>query len=199
MKVEKGWYLIGYLIWTVILVLDTARGGLMARLRRASGLSQGELARRAGTSRPTLSAYEHGRKSPSLDTVERLAAAAGQELALVPVIQFVSVVGPRGRTVWVPTRLPRLEPCWALAEVELPLTLNWSQPGRTFQLAERGDRARLYELVLREGEPKDLLRYVDGVLVVDVWDELVLPNYVRVAWEPLIKRALRGSSAGLAS
>ncbi|MDT4922786.1 MAG: hypothetical protein QOG01_499 [Pseudonocardiales bacterium] len=176
-----------------------APGGLVARLRRASGLSQGELARRAGTSRPTLSAYEHGRKSPSLDTVERLAAAAGQELLISPAVQFVSVAGPRGRTVQVPTGLPRLEPNAALAEVELPLTLNWSQPGRVFRLADRGDRARLYELVLREGAPEDLRRYVDGALLLDLWDELVLPKYVRTAWESVIQNALNGSVAGLAS
>ncbi|TQC38385.1 XRE family transcriptional regulator, partial [Rhodococcus sp. WS4] len=45
---------------------------LLERVRRAAGLSQDELARRAHTSRPTLSAYENGRKSPSLDTTQRL-------------------------------------------------------------------------------------------------------------------------------
>jgi hypothetical protein len=34
-------------------------------------------------------------------------------------------------------------------------------------LAERG------RIVLREGGPDDVLRYVDGVLLVDIWDELV--------------------------
>jgi len=34
-----------------------AATGLLARVRHAAGLSQGELARRAHTSRPTLSAY----------------------------------------------------------------------------------------------------------------------------------------------
>ena len=32
---------------------------LLARARDESGLTQSEVARRAGTSRPTLSAYEH--------------------------------------------------------------------------------------------------------------------------------------------
>jgi hypothetical protein len=146
-----------------------------------------------------LSAYEHERKSPSLDTVERLAAAAGQEPGLRPRIAFREVPGPRGRTIQVPTRLPRLEPRAALAEVELPLTLNWSQRRRVFRLADRGDRARLYELVLRESEPEDVLRYVEGVLLVDLWAELVLPTYLRGAWEPLIRRALDGSVDGLAS
>jgi len=40
--------------------------------------------------------------------------------------------------------------------------------------------------VLREGEPGDLLAYVDGALLVDLWDELVISKAIRSAWEPLI-------------
>jgi transcriptional regulator with XRE-family HTH domain len=166
---------------------------LLARVRRAAGLSQDELARRAGTSRTTVSAYEHGRKSPSLDTVDRLVAGAGYELDARPRIEFVNVAGARGRIVLVPTWLPQLPAAQALAAVELPLTLNWSQPGRVYRLSDRGDRARVYELVLREGGEADVLRYVDGALLVDVWDELVLPRAVRAAWSPLIEQVLGAS------
>ena len=48
---------------------------LMAMARRDSGMSQAEVARRAGTSRPTLSAYEGGSRNPTLDTLERVLAA----------------------------------------------------------------------------------------------------------------------------
>lgn len=54
----------------------------MMRLRGESGLTQAELADRAGTSQPTIAAYEAGRKSPSVATLERLATAAGRELAI---------------------------------------------------------------------------------------------------------------------
>ena len=158
--------------------------GLLAWVRHAAGLSQAELARRAGTSRPTLSAYEHGRKSPSLDTLGRLFAAAGFELDARRVITFSMVAGARGRMVVVPDRLPRLEPEAALASVSLPLTVNWSQPGRVFRLADRD------EMVLREGTADDVVRYVDGVLLVDLWNDLVLPSYVRSAWSPLIEKVL---------
>jgi hypothetical protein len=73
-----------------------------------------------------------------------------------------------------------------LVAVELPLTVNWSQPGRVFRLSDRGDRARAYELVLREGSDADVLTYIDGALLVDLWDELLLPRAVRTAWSPLI-------------
>ncbi|MGH3517507.1 MAG: hypothetical protein ACRDQ7_08855 [Haloechinothrix sp.] len=70
----------------------------------------------------------------------------------------------------------------ALATVELPLHLNWSQPHRQFDLSDRRDRARAYEIVLREGGPDDVLVYIDGALLADLWDELVLPRDIRAAW-----------------
>ena len=53
-----------------------------ARLR--AGLTQHALARRSGTSQATLSAYENGRKQPSLATLTRILAAAGAELTVRP-------------------------------------------------------------------------------------------------------------------
>lgn len=159
---------------------------LLSWVRRAAGLSQDELAARAGTSRTAVSAYEHGRKSPSLDTVDRLVSAAGYELEAEARIEFVDVAAARGRVVRTPSRLPRLPVAQALGAVELALTLNWSQPGRVFRLSDRGDRARVYELVLREGSDADVLAYIDGALLGDLWDELVLPRAVRAAWSPLI-------------
>jgi len=46
-------------------------------LREAAGLTQHELAVAAGTSQPTIAAYESGRKSPTWRTLERLAVAVG--------------------------------------------------------------------------------------------------------------------------
>lgn len=160
---------------------------LLFKARRASGLSQDELARRAGTSRPTLSAYERGRKSPSLSTTVRILGEAGFGLQLVRRVEFVERVGERGRTILVPTSLPRLSVAEAMASVVLPLHLNWSEPGRRFVLRDRRQRARVYELVLREGTPNDVLAYVDGALLMDLWDELVLPPSLRSAWAPLVQ------------
>lgn len=49
-------------------------------LRRLVGMTQAELARRGETSQPTIAAYEAGRKSPSLRTLERLATSVEREL-----------------------------------------------------------------------------------------------------------------------
>lgn len=50
--------------------------------RERVGLTQVELARRAGTSQATLSAYESGRKLPAVDTFARLLAATGSRLVV---------------------------------------------------------------------------------------------------------------------
>ena len=97
---------------------------LLEQVRVSSGLTQEELARRAGTSRPTLSAYEHGRKSPTVATFARLLSGAGWELAAQPHVSFTQQPSPRGRPVWVPDRLPRLDVARALAMVHLPLHLK---------------------------------------------------------------------------
>jgi transcriptional regulator with XRE-family HTH domain len=50
--------------------------------RRAAGLSQRELARRAHTSAAAVCLYERGERVPRVDTLERLLAAAGATLSL---------------------------------------------------------------------------------------------------------------------
>jgi transcriptional regulator with XRE-family HTH domain len=65
------------IVWTMNVVRD---------LRESRGLTQVEFAELARTSQPTVAAYESGRKSPNLRTLERLARAAGLDLA----IDFVS-------------------------------------------------------------------------------------------------------------
>ncbi|KYH44163.1 helix-turn-helix transcriptional regulator [Branchiibius sp. NY16-3462-2] len=162
---------------------------LLEEARAAAGLSQAALAAAAGTSRPTLSAYENGRKSPSIQTASRLLEAAGFELTVAPRVEFQEMAIDRGRPILVPTELPRLPLDRAFAVVELPLHLNWSDRGRVFDLRDRRQRARVYEIVLREGRPEDVLSYVDGALLVDLWDELVLPRPVRLGWDSLVKRA----------
>ncbi len=52
------------------------------KLRRTASATQAELARAAGTSQPTVAAYERGVKSPTLRTLDRLAAGVGLEAAV---------------------------------------------------------------------------------------------------------------------
>lgn len=66
--------------------MTTWAGSLIRLARVTAGLSQRELAQRAGTSQPTIAAYEGGRKEPSLSTLARILRAAGLDLRtrLVP-------------------------------------------------------------------------------------------------------------------
>lgn len=61
---------------------DRVAGNLITRIRRTSGLSQTEIARRSGLQASVLSAYEHGRRQPSVTALARIAAAAGMQLDL---------------------------------------------------------------------------------------------------------------------
>lgn len=58
----------------------TLAAGLIRLARSKTGLTQRELANRAGVSQQVVSAYETRRKEPTLPTLERLISAAGLEL-----------------------------------------------------------------------------------------------------------------------
>lgn len=55
-------------------------GALLVAVRRRRGLTQADLARRAGTSQPVISAYERGHRDPTLGTLRRLVEAGGEQL-----------------------------------------------------------------------------------------------------------------------
>lgn len=169
---------------------------LLAEARRASGLSQAEVARRAGTSRPTVSAYEHGHRNPTLETVERLLAVNGQQLALVPVPRFERRADRRGKPFFVPDQLPaRLSASGALGTIVLPAHVDWSTPGTPRAMSDRRQRTLAYQALLAEGEPDDITRFVDGALLVDAWADMHLPVAIREVWQPLIDRAVAGDTS----
>jgi uncharacterized protein len=55
-------------------------GALLRQARQGAGLSQVELATRAGVTQSVISAYESGHRQPSLPTLAALIEAAGYEL-----------------------------------------------------------------------------------------------------------------------
>lgn len=63
--------------------------------RAQAGLTQLELAAACGTSQATISAYEAGRKQPSVETLDRLLSAAGARLRVEPGHQRLVVPSPQ--------------------------------------------------------------------------------------------------------
>jgi transcriptional regulator with XRE-family HTH domain len=61
---------------------ETYSRHLIRMARREAGLTQQDLATRAATSQAAVSAYESGRRSPSVDTLCRILAAAGFEVRM---------------------------------------------------------------------------------------------------------------------
>jgi hypothetical protein len=57
-------------------------GSLLRRARTSAGLSQAELAARAGVTQSVISAYESGHRQPALPTLAALIEAAGSELVI---------------------------------------------------------------------------------------------------------------------
>lgn len=74
---------------------------VLADARRRAGLSQDQLGARAGVPQSAVSAYERGRKQPTVPVLARLVAAAGFTLNLqltageAPPAPFVGPVGRR--------------------------------------------------------------------------------------------------------
>lgn len=73
--------------WTVNIRTDIVgfmnAAAIIKDARARAGLTQAALARAAGTSQPTLAAYESGAKSPSVRTLDKIVRAAGFSLDAV--------------------------------------------------------------------------------------------------------------------
>jgi transcriptional regulator with XRE-family HTH domain len=67
---------------------DMSSGRLITRRRRELGLTQGQLAELAATSRERINTYEREQVSPQADTLERVLAAMQFELSAVPALTF---------------------------------------------------------------------------------------------------------------
>ena len=63
-------------------IAPTPAAGLLQLARLKAGISQAEMAQRAGVAVTMISAYERGRRQPTLPTLTRLLQAAGFELRM---------------------------------------------------------------------------------------------------------------------
>ena len=66
--------------------MSTVAADLLRNARVRAGLSQAELARRAGIPRSVLCAYERGNREPGTNALAHILAAAGLELRLASAV-----------------------------------------------------------------------------------------------------------------
>lgn len=104
------------------------------------------------------------------------------------------MLGPASRPVAIPDDVDDPTIRKASGVVQLPLHVAWSEPPLAYDLSRRADRLRVYEQVLREGTEDDVRNYIDVDELARVFDELVLPPYVRAAWSEWFCQRERGRS-----
>lgn len=154
--------------------------------RAKAGVTQRQLAAAAGTSQAAVARYERGSVIPDLRTLVRLVEACGFHMVLDLEPQRPSGRTGRESAVARPPAIPDdiADPSIekATGVVELPLRVQWSGR-RRYDLSDRQDRARVYELVLREGTEEDVRRFVRLDELEELWDDILLPPHVRAAWE----------------
>lgn len=171
------------------------RSTIIELARRGAGLTQAELAARAGTTQSAVSMYERRRKVPMLDVAERLVQAAGADLGMVTTVVWEVDFLPGLKAFWYPDRLWRVEVPGCFDTVLMPDLVGHTGQGE-WDLRDRTDRRRLYENLMVEGDQHIIMRWVDAALLVDVWSELVLPERIRAAWEPAVEAASSGRVRG---
>jgi transcriptional regulator with XRE-family HTH domain len=98
-----------------------------------AGLTQTELAQWAGTSQATISAYEHGRKAPSVETLGRLLAATGTRLTATPASSPVvrptkAQLARAGRTLVDVMLLAEALPTRHTPDLRFPPLTQWPRP-----------------------------------------------------------------------
>ena len=91
-------------------ISPTESARLVRQARRAAGLTQTELANRAGVAQSVVSAYEHGHREPGVASLNRLLRAAGYRLTITrhgPDPKKVGEILPQ--LLRLTDRLPRLD------------------------------------------------------------------------------------------
>lgn len=169
------------------MVVDTQT--VIEQARRAAGLSQQQLAAGAWTRQSSVSEYESRRKSPTLEVVERLVGVAGFELTIRPMIEFEGWQDPEIGTFLVPERLWSVPMPDCFGKVQMLGYLFKSHTPRVWDLSVEAERIDYYGWVLVHGVPEVMLDSVDGVLLLQAWPRLDIPEVVRAAWQPVIDAA----------
>ncbi len=157
--------------------------------RKMAGVTQGQLSAWARTAQSSISEYESRRKSPTLAVVERLLEAADAELAVKPIVYFDYVDDPEIGTYVVPDRLWSVPLPDCFARVQVLRFLFKMDEDRIWDLSVEEERLEYYERAILSGLGAVLTDSVDGLLLIQAWPRLNLPDVIRQAWQPLIDAA----------
>lgn len=114
-----------------------------------------------------MSAYERGLKSPTLKVAARILEAAGYDLNLRRLIDWVEHEAPGVGHFWVPSTLWHVETPDCFAILAFP-DLIGDGPMREWDMHDRAQRKGVYEQLLQGGSPEEMIRWIDGPLLVDV-------------------------------
>lgn len=162
---------------------------VIEQARRRAGASQQQLALWARTQQSSISEYETRKKSPTLDVVERLLDVIEFELAIKPVIFFEDREDPEIGTYVVPEKLWSVPMPDCFSKIQVAGILLKSRSTRVWDLSVEAERIDYYEWVIVRGMVHLMLDSVDGILLMQVWDRLDIPDVIRAAWQPVIDAA----------
>ncbi|WP_372733960.1 helix-turn-helix domain-containing protein [Nocardioides sp.] len=162
---------------------------VIEQARRAAGISQEQMARWSATQQSSVSEYESRKKSPTLEVVERLLEAADAELAFRPIIDFESRDNPDGGWFLVPDQLWSVPMPDCFAKVQVAGVLFKSARTKVWDLSVEAQRIDYYSWALQCRHADLMVDSVDGVLLLQVWDRLDIPEVIREAWQPVLDAA----------
>ncbi len=180
-------------------MVDLGERTVIETARRSAGLSQRRLAEIARTQQSSVSEYESRRKSPTLEVVERLVDAADAKLRVSPLVVWDYLDDPdipelpEGRVIFFPDRLWSVPVPDCFARVQVVRRLLGTEENTIWDLSDPVQRVAFYERVLVRGLPEQMEDSVDGVLLVQAWSDLDLPEVVRRVWQPAVDAATRTS------
>lgn len=139
-------------------------GALIRDSRKAAGLTQSALSKRASTTQPAISQYESGLLVPDLETASRLLAATGQEL----VVELRALKSVRARVLAASTAIKKSASDHGISGVRLfgSVARGEDHPGSDVDLlVDPGPDTGLFALCGFASEVEDLL---GGNIRVDV-------------------------------
>lgn len=64
----------------------------------------------------------------------------------------------------------------------LPIHIHWS-PQRDFDLGDPGQAAVAYGSIIREADEQEQTELLDRQLLLDLWPDLFLPDWLKRLWE----------------